>query len=115
MTQPEPTTPNRRRQRRQKSKGSTKVTCTAGKWGLGPNLARSVLDLSSTGACLVLSAALEKGQDVEVSLQGTWQVRPLKLPAQVVWCLAAADGTWCAGIRFQRNLEYSDLQALAYV
>jgi hypothetical protein len=115
MSQTDSANPNRRRQRRQKSRGSTKVTCTVGKWGLGQNVARSLLDVSASGARLVVTVALTVGQEVEVSLQGTWHLRPLKLPAQVVWCVATADGGYCAGLQFERHLPYADLQALAHV
>jgi hypothetical protein len=112
MNQPASETSNRRSWRRQKAKSSTKVTCCKGA-GLGRNFAVSVLDISVTGIRLLVSAALEQGQEVEITLQGLGQRRPCKLPATVMWCVSTADGNCCIGARFQRNLPYSDLQLIA--
>jgi hypothetical protein len=39
-------------------------------------------------------------------------LRPIKLLATVVWCRPTAEGTFCAGARFQKRLPYADFQAV---
>lgn len=100
---------NRRSSRRRTAKLSTKVTCFKGSLGLGHNLAVKVLDLSETGIRIVLKSALPTGQEIEVSLQGPYHCRPFKVLARVMWCVEAADGTFCVGAHFQKGLCYSGL------
>jgi hypothetical protein len=116
MSQLNPPTPpqrNRRLTQRRPPKRSTKATGHKGPMGLGPNVVMSVVDLSESGARLVVKVPLEKGQEVEVHLQGQSQSRPIKLPAVVVWAVPQQDGTYSAGVSFQRRLSYADLQDLA--
>jgi hypothetical protein len=109
------TTANRRLSRRQQPKRTTKVACRVGVMGTGPNLALGILDVSETGLRLLAKSPLNIGQQVEISLEGLWQRQPLRLPAEVVWCLATSDGKQCAGIKFHKRLSYADFQSLAYV
>jgi hypothetical protein len=97
---------NRRSNPRRCSKGSTKVTCRKGTLDLGPNLALGVLDLSQTGLRLRLRAALDPNQEVAVTVDGPNHHRPVRIVGQVIWCLAAANGEYCAGIRFDKQLPY---------
>lgn len=83
--------------------------------GLGANLALGILDLSESGIRLVIKQPLELQQEVEVNLESLNHRRPLKAVGRVVWCVAAADGTYCAGVEFQRTLGYIDYQALVKV
>ena len=103
---------NRRVSRRLVPRKGTKVTCQKGSLGLGPNLAVGVLDISESGVRLLLKAPLDVHQDVEVNLLGPGKGRPFKVLADVIWCVAAADGTFCVGARFQKALRFFDLQAL---
>jgi hypothetical protein len=109
MTATITTTQNRRASRRRAGKRTTKVSCHKGSLGLGANLAISLLDASETGVRLLVKAALEKGQEVEVSVQGAGQARPLKTPGRVIWCVATADGPFCVGIHLQKPIQYGDL------
>jgi hypothetical protein len=104
---------NRRLNRRQAPKGSTKATCNKGRFGLGRDVAVAVLDISQYGAQLVVKEALKRGQPVEVGLEGLGRQRPIRLPAVVVWCVEGADGNHLVGARFERSLSYADMQALA--
>jgi hypothetical protein len=104
---------NRRLNRRQLPKGSTKATCHKGLFGLGRDIAVAVLDMSQYGAQLVVKEALKRGQPVEVGLEGLGRQKPIKLPAVVVWCVAGADGNHLVGTRFERALSWADIQALA--
>jgi hypothetical protein len=83
--------------------------------GTGPNLALTLLDLSETGIRLILPSPLPPGKQVEISLEGVGQWQPLRVAAQVVWCLATADGKQCVGLRFHKAISYADFQALSYL
>jgi hypothetical protein len=83
-----------------------------GSLGLGKNLALSLLDIGETGIRLVLTTALQPGQEIEVALLGPGQCRPIKALGQVIWCVATADGTFCVGARFHKRLGYPDFQSL---
>ncbi len=115
MDQPTPPPANRRAYRRHQAKRTTKVACRMGPAGGGPNLALTILDLSETGLRLLARSPLPAGQEVEVCLEGIWQRQALRLPAEVVWCLATADGKQCIGLKFHKRLSYSDVQSLAYM
>jgi hypothetical protein len=113
MSDPTPATGDQRSTRRRRPRGSTKVACHAGSFGLGPNLAVRVLDVSEAGIRLLVQAALRPGQEIEVSLEGVAHCRPVRASARVVWAVEAADGTYCVGAKFERTLSYADLQHLA--
>ena len=85
MTQPAPTVRNRRNERRCPPKRSVKVTCRKGALGLGPNLALSLLDVSETGVRLIVKEELKARQEVEITLLGIGQQRPLQVMGAVVW------------------------------
>jgi hypothetical protein len=110
---PRPIRPNQRRSRRQPPKGSTKARVTRNALGLGPNIAVTVLDLSETGVRLLLKEELADGQEFEVTLEGAAVGRPVKAVAQVVWCVATADGQFCIGASFPKPITYASLQALS--
>jgi PilZ domain len=102
----------RRTAPRRKPKGSTRVACRKGALGLGPNLARSILDLSEGGIRLVVKSPLKLGDEVEVSLGAPGGLGDVSRKGDVVWVVPAADGTWCIGVAFQKRLDYSCLQDL---
>lgn len=104
---------NRRAAPRRPVKPCARVICRKGALSLGPNVARAVIDLSETGACLVLEAELAPGQEVEVEIQAPILVRSLKTFAVVVWNRAAGDGTFLAGVHFHRPLPHAEIQYLA--
>jgi hypothetical protein len=112
MNDSTPATSNQRRTRRRRPKGSTKFACHTGPFGLGPNVAVQVLDVSEAGVRLVVQAALRPGQEIQVSLEGVARSRPVKAVARVVWAVEAADGNYCVGAQFERTLSYADLQHL---
>jgi len=115
MTQPQSNPPPRRNQRasrRQPPKRSTKVVATRNALGLGPNIAFRVLDLSETGIRLLLKEELRIGREFEITLESAAS-RPVRTVAQVVWCVATADGQFCVGARFQKPISYASLQGLS--
>src|SRR5687767_13410740 len=103
---------NRRLSPRRTAKSGTKVECRKGTMGLGANLAVGLLDVSESGSRLLLKTALEPNQEVEVVLLAVGQVREVKMPGRVVWCVEAADGRHCVGIHFDKRLNYATLQDL---
>jgi hypothetical protein len=113
MTQTAAALRNRRLSRRKLPKGGLKVLCQKGSWGLGPNLALAVLDVSEAGIRLVLKAPLEHGQEISVTLSTPGRCRPLHALARTVWSVETADGAYCVGASFERRLSYADVIGLA--
>jgi len=112
MSLPASASKNRRVSIRRMPRGKPRVSCLKGSLGLGRNIGETVLDLSETGVRLVVSTALDDGQEIEVILQGQGQPSRIKVLANVVWCVPAADGRYCIGARFQKYLSYADFGRL---
>jgi hypothetical protein len=106
------TTKNRRANPRRAPKRSTRVTCRRGSLGLGPNIALSLLDVSETGARLLVKRPLVRGAEIELGLLAPGSVRASTLPAVVIWAVETADGTHCIGVQFQKRLTYAAVQDL---
>jgi hypothetical protein len=104
---------NRRASRRLPSKHGVRATCRKGALDLGPNLARAVLDISETGLSLVVSATLDPGQEVSVTLDATTGGKPVKRLGNVVWSAAADEGAWRVGIRLDKPLRGSELHHIS--
>ena len=104
---------NRRKSQRRKPRGSVKLECRKGSYGLGANLAVTVLDLSDTGVRLIVSQEVEAQGEVEIIISGYGMVRSLKRAAYVRWQLKLDDGHFCLGVEFQKRLPYRDWQNLA--
>ncbi len=100
MNEPTANGSERRRSRRQRPKPTTEIACRPQTLIIGPDVALAVLDISADGIRLMVNAPLEKGQRIEVDLEGIGYCRPLKLNAEVIWSLATADGNWCIGAKF---------------
>src|SRR5207248_3275358 len=93
---------NRRASMRRSAKRSTQVVCFANNLGLGPNISVSLLDVSESGARLRVKTALKPHQEIEINLSGIGHRQPVKILAEVVWCVAADDGTFVIGVKFLR-------------
>jgi PilZ domain len=111
MSQPE-NGRNRRASRRRAPKGSTRTYCYRGVMGLGTNLALSAVEVSETGACLLVKEPFDKNEEVEVQLEGMVNRRPIRKMARVVWCVTAGPERWRIGLQFQGSLCYTDLSDL---
>jgi hypothetical protein len=107
-----PPRPNRRRSRRQPPKTGTRVRAYRNAFGLGPNIALSILDLAETGARLLLSEEIKPGADFELGFESA-SARPVKLQAQIVWSVPSDDGRFLVGVRFHKALSYAELHALS--
>jgi PilZ domain len=114
MSESNPPPSNRRAALRRKPKSASKVLCVTGKFGLGPNVAVSLLDVSESGIRLVLQTPVPVGQEVEIGLEAPGERRPTTIPGQVIWCVPLADGNHCIGVQFSKALKYSVLQSLTY-
>ncbi len=98
---------------RRTAKRSTHVSCYRGAMGLGKNVARAILDLSETGVRLLVDHSLTAGEEVEVNLEGIAHRKPVRLRAEVIWCLPMQEeGIYCAGISFRRPLQFRAMQEM---
>ena len=106
---------NRRRTHRQPPKKSVKLRCQKGTWGLGPNVARTLLDVSTDGARLVIDVPLEDNRDVMLSMEGPWHRKPVAVAARVRWCMPLADGAYCVGVLFEKTIPYVEVQDIVSI
>jgi hypothetical protein len=79
----------------------------------GPNLATLVVDVSTTGICLMLTEALETGTEVELWIDGYGLGRSIKRVGNVRWHLKDSTGGFRTGIQFQKCIEVRDWINLA--
>jgi hypothetical protein len=106
---------NRRLSQRRQPKVRVKLACRKGGLDLGLNIATALLDVSESGARLLLKEGLAAGNEVSVSLEGPNHRRPVLRLGHVVWCVPAADGAYCVGVNFQKSLPYKDLYYLTSI
>jgi PilZ domain len=104
---------NRRKSQRRRPRTTVQVQCRKGASGLGANVACSTLDLSETGARLIVSQELDIRGDVEIVVGGYGMKKPIKRMATIRWQLKLEDGRFCIGTEFQKRLDYRDWQNLA--
>jgi hypothetical protein len=109
MSEQQPRGRNRRLGPRRDAQPGVRLACVLGATGLGPNVARTLLDVSESGARFLARTTLEHGREVEVTLQGPADRQPLTLRGSVAWCVAAVSGEFCVGVRFQHYLSYDEL------
>jgi PilZ domain len=109
---PGPAIKNKRLVQRRLARGGVRVEVRRGVTGLGPDLALGLTDLSEDGLGVRLKAAVRPKEECEVLLTRFAGGKPMKLHGEVRWCAAAGDGTFRAGIRFQRRLARKDLMDL---
>jgi hypothetical protein len=82
---------------------------------MGRNLAVAMLDLSESGARLIVKAPVTPGETVELLLSGPGVPKPCRGPGRVVWSVLLPDGTHAIGVALDKRLAYADLQRLAKV
>ena len=104
---------NRRQSLRRRPRGYVKVECRNGAYGLGPNVASTVLDVSDTGIRMIVKTALRLEGEVEITIIGHGMQKPIKRLAYVRWQVTLEDGQHCIGAEFQKRLIYRDWQNLA--
>ena len=106
MSDAPPPGASRSRALRRLPKNTVRVTCRRGGLDLGPNLARSIADLSEDAIGLVVKEALEPGGQVSVGLEGQADRRPTLRVGKVVWCKPTEEGSYGARIQFETSLPY---------
>jgi hypothetical protein len=111
VSQHSPHRSNRRASIRNKPR-RVRCRCHQGTLGLGPNLALSLLELSQTGASLLVKTALEPNQPVELELDGACYPKTVRVEARVVRSAPAPDGAYHVGLRFKRDLPAATLSRL---
>src|SRR5207248_9334905 len=94
-------------------KYATHVEVFRGPDGLGPNLATAVLDVSATGARLVLNEGLPAGHVLGVALYGMNSLLPMACTATVVWSRQAGPGAFITGVNFSKTAGEENLASVA--
>jgi hypothetical protein len=92
--------------------GFLRQRCRRGVTGLGSDMAMTLLDISETGARLVVTHALPKNQEVEVEFEAQGILHIIKRIGNVRWQLLLADGQFCTGVQFQKRLGYMEWQRI---
>jgi PAS domain S-box-containing protein len=90
----------------------TRLECTENTLGWGANLAEALLDISLDGAGIMLKSSVKPGQEVEVVLGIRGPGDTIKVPAEVIWLTATANGRFRTGVRFRRRLNPLEFQRL---
>lgn len=102
----QPRQSNRRRSRRGSARSSVRLECRKGSFGFGANVAASVLDISDTGARMIITVPLEARDEVEISIQGFGLKGIIKRQGTIRWQVKLENGHYCVGIEFQKSLDY---------
>ena len=114
MNEPERTGAGRRRQTpRFTPRRAARASCRWGTLGHGRDLALGLLDLSETGARLLLSEPVGRGEVVEVGLLAPNALRAVTRPGVVVWSEDAEGGACRIGVVFSARLGTEALGELA--
>lgn len=111
MTPPQQS-PNRRGMARKPPRGKVTIECRKGVTGLGPNLGVALWDVSQTGACVVTKPGIALKDEVELVISNTGLPRPVKLVGDVVWVEQLDTDRQSIGIRFHKQIAFSDLSKL---
>lgn len=82
--------------------------------GLGPDLAAGLIDVSEDGLCVRLKAPLPVRSEAEVAFEKVGTNRPVKVLAEVRWCVTDPDGGVRAGLQFRKRLLYTQLADLTH-
>lgn len=100
---------NRRSTIRKSPRSSVRVECRRGAYGFGSNIAARLLDISQSGARILLKEMIDLGKEVELGFSAYGLSGRLKVCGNIVWVVPMEDGTCAVGIAFQKRLAYSDV------
>ena len=103
---------NRRRSRRGIARSNLRLECRKGSYGLGPNLTSKVLDVSDTGARIVVTQPIDVLGEVEIIVNGYGMKGMIKRLGNIRWQVKLETGEYCVGVEFQKCLPYRDWQNL---
>src|ERR1043165_6523054 len=84
--------------------GTILLKCRRGVSGLGSDVATTLMDISETGARLVIVQQLATGQEVEVEFETQEVLHVIRRISNVRWQRKLADGRYCIGAEFQKRL-----------
>jgi PilZ domain len=101
---------NRRGTLRRNLRFKPRVECRKGTQGIGRNLAVECLDISQTGASLLVTQELPAETEVEVCLTSHGRPKPVRTAALVIRCIPAEEGKYTLSVRFERPLDYATFQ-----
>lgn len=97
----------RRAWQRHSANQRVQVECRKGEAGSAPNIAAAVLEVSQAGLRLALTAPVEEGDCLRLSLQIAGEPMPVRVLGIVRWSSAGV-----AGIELERRLRKTDLAFL---
>jgi hypothetical protein len=80
--------------------------------GCTPNIAKSLINVSLSGALVEVSTAVEPGRTVEVRLLGPESRQPVVRRARVVRCDGGSKIT--LGLRFENPVAGPELSSVTY-
>ena len=111
-TTEQPRQQNRRRLRRASARSHVKLQCRKGALGLGPNLASRVLDISDSGARLIVTQELKLSAEVEISIDGHGMKGMIRRLGIIRWQVKLETGQFCVGVEFHKCLDHGIWQKL---
>ncbi len=80
--------------------------------GCGPNIAEVVWDVSQTGICLVTSATVKTGDELEVSITSSSLAQAIKTSGKIIWIDTLDNNKFSLGLRFHHCLDYHQISQL---
>jgi hypothetical protein len=80
--------------------------------GTGPDIAIALRNLSENSARLLVAAALQPDDEVELELASAVFPRPIRVLANVVRSRAVPGNVYCTAVRFQKPLPYAEFTRL---
>ena len=104
---------NRRGSIRKRARKSIRLQCRRGATGLGANVASGYLDISESGAQLVINDSVKPGDELEVILESYGMRGALRRLSDVRWAIPVDGGGWRIGVRFQKRLTFREVQNLS--
>jgi hypothetical protein len=100
---------NRRSSRRMEARRTVTIEVRKGSFGLGPNIAVELLDVSEGGVRVVLKTELHEHDEVEVLLMGYGIRKAIKRVAAVSWSVKLESGLFAIGLHFEKRLRYQEV------
>jgi hypothetical protein len=89
------------------------VVCRSGTTGLGPNLARGLVDLTEDRIKVRLNSPIPVGEDVEIELSPPGVGKPIKLRGSVATSRPSTDGkSFVSKVLLRHRLTFRQLADL---
>jgi hypothetical protein len=104
---------NRRDSRRLPPRHTTKASCRAA-GSVVPDLLLSIIDLSQTGARIILKGEITEEMELELTFTNPLLQQPLTIAGIVMWSRPLTDDRYCVGVQFKAPVFPADLEALTH-